>query len=59
MNEKQKVTIIINGKEYEVEMWHNEVEKVIAAAGCKSFTGYERNEDESYYYIDSINCITE
>lgn len=61
MNEKQKVTIIINGKEYEIEMWHNEVEKVIAAAEHKPFTGYERDEDEdeSYYYIDDYNEIGE
>lgn len=59
MNEKQKVTIIINGKEYEVEMWHNEVEKVIAAAEHKPFTGYEKIEEGDYYYIDQCDDISD
>ena len=59
MNEKQKVTIIINGKEYEVEMWHNEVEKVIAAAEHEPFTGYEKMEEGDYYYIDQCDDISD
>ena len=59
MNERQKVTIIINGKEYEVEMWHNEVEKVIAAAEHEPFTGYEKMEEGDYYYIDQCNDISD
>lgn len=57
MNEKQKVTIVINGKEYEVEMWHNEVEKVIAAAEHKPFTGYEKMEEGDYYYVSQCDDI--
>lgn len=60
MNEKQKVTIIVNGKEYEVEMWHNEVKRVIAAAEHGPLTGYEKIEEEgSYYYIDECDDISE
>lgn len=59
MNEKQKVTIIINGKEYEVEMWHNEVEKVVAAAKREPLTGYERVDNGSYYCVDKYGNIDE
>lgn len=59
MNEKQKVTIIINGKEYEVEMWHNEVKKVVAAAEREPLTGYERVDNGNYYCIDKYDNIDE
>lgn len=59
MNEKQKVTNVINGKEYEVEMWCDEVEKVITTAACEPLTGYEKVDREDYYYVDQDNDVSD
>ena len=57
MQNTMKATLVVNGKEFPIEI-HDP--KLIKEITPKVKTGYERVvEDESYYCMDSLGCVVE